>query len=264
MIKIKRIMSAALVAGTALVSVVVPSASASERGGIAWSATKGNAETLITVYTETGCQYPATKVKAELFGEGMPAEGQVVFSPSTADFSATGPMALPLSNAFVVYAQRNATALMGKYTLKVQCIDRLGAKVIDEFVSTMKWSTPGDSLKNIEKATYTATNTAPASLVKTTSRDQGDGVVPVPQAQPSTPPTTDQSTGRDGDEAVATTPNLSGEPKASGEQVSAEGANTSGGFPTLAVVLVAGAGALLLALRSVLQTKTKPSRGSTK
>ena len=71
MIEIKRIISAALVAGTALVSVVVPSASASERGGIAWSATKGNAETLITVYTETGCQYPATKVKAELFGEGL-------------------------------------------------------------------------------------------------------------------------------------------------------------------------------------------------
>ena len=264
MIEVKRIISAALIAGAALVSVVAPSASAAERGGIAWSATKGNAETLITVYTETGCQYPATKVKVELFGEGMPAEGQVVLSPSTADFSATGPMVLPLSNAFVVYAQRNATALVGKYTLKVECIDRLGAKVIDEFVSTMKWSTPGDSLKNIEKATYTATNTAPASLVKTTSRDQGEGAVPVPQVQSSTSPPTEPSTTQPTGKAAASVPNSSGEPKASGEQASAEGANTSGGFPTLAVVLVAGAGALLLALRSVIQTKTKPSRGSKK
>ena len=264
MIEIKRIVSASLIAGAVLMSLVAPSASASERGGIAWSATKGNAESLITVYTETGCQYPATKVKAELFGEGMPAEGQVVFSPSTADFSATGPMVLPLSNAFVVYAQRNATPLVGKYTLKVQCIDRLGAKVIDEFVSTMKWSTPGDSLKNIEKATYTATNTAPASLVKTTSRDQGEGAVPVPQAQSSTSPPTEPSTTQPTGKAAASVPNSSGEPKASGEQASAEGANTSGGFPTLAVVLVAGAGALLLALRSVMQTKTKPSRGSKK
>jgi hypothetical protein len=264
MIEIKRIISAALIAGAALVSVVAPSASAGERGGIAWSATKGNAETLITVYTETGCQYPATKVKVELFGEGMPAEGQVVLSPSTADFSATGPMMLPLSNAFVVYAQRNATPLVGKYTLKVQCIDRLGAKVIDEFVSTMKWSTPGDSLKNIEKATYTATNTAPASLVKTTSRDQGEGAVPVPQAQSSTSSPTEPSTTQPTGKAAASVPNSSGEPKASGEQASAEGANTSGGFPTLAVVLVAGAGALLLALPTVMQTKTQPSRGSKK
>ena len=245
MIKVKRIISAALIAGAALVSVVAPSASAAERGGIAWSATKGNAETLITVYTETGCQYPATKVKVELFGEGMPAEGQVVLSPSTADFSATGPMVLPLSNAFVVYAQRNATALVGKYTLKVECIDRLGAKVIDEFVSTMKWSTPGDSLKNIEKARYTATNTAPASLVKTTSRDQGEGAVPVPQTEPST------------------TPDV-GEPKVASEQASAEGANTSGGFPTLAVVLLVGAGALLLALPLVIQTKSSFSKGRRK
>jgi hypothetical protein len=135
-------------------------ASADSLGGLDVIPAKGNAQTPMSVVTERGCAEPAERVSAVLTGKGMPKDGQVVLSPTEVLFSTTRPMELPLSNAFVVYADRNATALSGKYTITVRCTDRIGVNVLDTFSTTMTWKTPGGSAANAAKATYVAQNTA--------------------------------------------------------------------------------------------------------
>jgi hypothetical protein len=152
--------------------VFAPSAMAQDLGGIDVVPTKGNATTPMSVVTERGCAEPAERVSAVLTGEGLPEKGQVVLTPSELLFSTTRPMELPLSDAFVVYAQRNATPLTGTYTLSVRCTDRIGVNVLDTFSTTMTWKTPSGSLANVDKATYVAKSTA--GVVPKTPAAQGD------------------------------------------------------------------------------------------
>jgi hypothetical protein len=187
----------ALIVATAVVVIPSTPVQAASLGGIDVVPGKGNAQTLISVVTERGCTEPAKRVSAVVFGKGLPDEGQVVVAPSEFLFSSTRPMELPLSNAFVIYAKRNATALQGTYELKVRCTDRIGVTVLDEFSTTMSWRTPGGSLKNIEKASFTAKSTA--------------GVVAAASATPapapkSTPGGTAPSTPNPSSSASAATP----------------------------------------------------------
>lgn len=176
--KLRVLISALLVM---MASVVIPSSpvQAASLGGIDVVPSKGSALTLISVVTERGCNEPAKRVSAVVYGKGLPDRGQVVVAPSTLLLSTTRPMELPLSNAFVIYAQRNATALQGTYELKVRCTDRIGVTVLDEFSTTMSWRTPGSALKNVEQAAFTAKSTAgvvPAASGATAS--------PAPKATP--------------------------------------------------------------------------------
>jgi hypothetical protein len=114
----------------------------------------------MSVITERGCSEPAKRVSAIVTGKGFPEDGQVVLSPSEVLFSTNRPMELPLSNAFVVYADRNATALSGTYTITVRCTDRVGVTVLDTFSSTMVWKTPGNTKAKVRSATYVAKDTA--------------------------------------------------------------------------------------------------------
>lgn len=157
--KLRFVLLGAVLVSAALISPLAP-ARADTLGGVDVVPAKGNAETLVSVVTERGCVEPAKRVSAVLYGKGLPAKGQVVVTPSEFLLSTTRPMELPLSNAFVVYAERNSTGLQGTYQLKVLCTDRIGIKVLDEFSTTMSWRTPGGSVKNIEKATFTAQSTA--------------------------------------------------------------------------------------------------------
>lgn len=151
---------ASLAVGVALPIMLAVPASAGNLGGLDFLPSTGNAETPMSVITERGCAEPAKRVSAIVTGNGFPEDGQVVLSPSEVLFSTTRPMELPLSNAFVVYADRNATALSGTYTITVRCTDRVGVTVIDTFSSTMVWKTPGNAKAKVRSATYVAKNTA--------------------------------------------------------------------------------------------------------
>jgi hypothetical protein len=152
-------------AGSAAIAVLalglpLTSASAADLGGLDVLPGKGNAQTPMSVITERGCTEPAKRVSAIVTGKGFPADGQVVLAPSQILLSTTQPMELPLSNAFVVYAQRNNTALNGTYTITVRCTDRIGVTVLDTFSTTMTWRTAGRSVAKVDTATYVAKNTA--------------------------------------------------------------------------------------------------------
>jgi hypothetical protein len=162
-------------------------ANADVLGGVDVVPTKGNAETLISVVTERGCQEPAERVSAVLTGPGLPRDGQIVVSPSELLFSTTRPMELPLSNAFVVYADRNSTPLQGTYTIAVRCTDRIGVTVVDEFRTTMSWSTPGGTQANVAKATFVAKSTAGVVAGRTASASPAPSAsttAPTPGEQP--------------------------------------------------------------------------------
>jgi len=193
-VKIRVLFLAALIVGGGFV-IPGSAAHADTLGGIDVVPSKGTSETPISVVTERGCSTPAKRVSAVLYGKGLPAKGQVVVAPNEVGFSTTRPMQLPLSNAFVIYAQRNSTGLQGTYRLKVLCTDRIGITVLDEFVTTMNWRTPGGSLKNIEKATYTAKSTAgvvaalaAAPKVSTPPPGQGPGAPASPGVTPGASP----------------------------------------------------------------------------
>lgn len=190
--KIRVLLLAALIVGGG-VALPGSAAHADTLGGIDVVPGKGNAETLISVVTERGCSTPAKRVSAVLYGKGLPAKGQIVVAPSEFLFSTTRPMELPLSNAFVIYAQRNSTGLQGTYRLKVLCTDRIGITVLDEFATTMNWRTPGGSLKNIEKATFTAKSTAgvvakAAAAAKASTAPASPGAPGAAQTPGSVPP----------------------------------------------------------------------------
>jgi hypothetical protein len=165
MLSIRTRVTTAALAATALMAMplalgaAAPAAAAS-LGGIDVLPAKGNAQTPLSLITERGCAEPAERVSAVAIGKGLPEGGQVIVSPSEVLFSTTRPMELPVSNAFVIYADRNNTALQGAYTIKVRCTDRIGVTVLDEFTTTMTWTTPGGSRAKVEQATYTAKNTA--------------------------------------------------------------------------------------------------------
>lgn len=236
-------------------------------GGIAWLPNKGTSETLITVQTSAPCDTPAQRVSAVLFGKGLPPEGEVVFSPSRIDFSYTERLVLPLNNAFVIYAENNNTILQGKYTLKVRCIDRLGATVIDDFVGTMTWNTPGGSIKNIDKATFVATNTAkldPDLVGVGAPRGAGevqspDAAVPTAQA-PGTSPGSAPATARPDaaapkpEESPATTPQPQGTPSAQASGVETPRSPALIWFGVAAIVAAAIAGTAIWLRRRRSQT----------
>jgi hypothetical protein len=167
----------------ALSCVVGATPAAAADGGVAWSETKGNALTLLSVTTEDGCPEDAQRVSASLFGKGLPDRGQVVVAPSTFLFATDGPMTLPFSNAFVVYAERNSTELEGRYRLEVRCTDRFGVNSLATFGASMTWATPGGGVRNIDKATFTARNTA--DVKPGTVAPQADAALPVPDAAPA-------------------------------------------------------------------------------
>jgi hypothetical protein len=165
-------LAASAILGAALTSLPMAPVYAADLGGIDVVPTTGNALSLISIVTERGCSEPAERVSAVLKGKGLPAEGQIIVAPNEVLFSTTRPMELPLSNAFVVYADRNGTALSGKYTVTVRCTDRIGVNVIDEFSTTMTWKTPGGSASNVEKATFTAVSSA--GVVEEATDEPGD------------------------------------------------------------------------------------------
>lgn len=219
-------------------------------GGIDVVPTKGNAETLVSVVTERGCQEPAARVSAVLTGPGLPQDGQVIVAPSELLFSTTRPMELPLSNAFVVYADRNSTPLQGTYTIIVRCTDRIGVTVVDEFRTTMNWSTPSKKLANVAEATYVAKSTA--------------GVVAAAAAKRATPPTGSPSATAPvrGDQPLANDERADGSNPGLDGDASASGAPQSGGNDGLRTVLVLGAGLLALLIAGVLALRGRRSGGA--
>lgn len=183
---------ASMAVGVALPITLAGPASAGSRGGLDFLPSTGNAETPMSVITERGCAEPAKRVSAIVTGNGFPEDGQVVLSPSEVLFSTTRPMELPLSNAFVVYADRNATALSGTYTITVRCTDRVGVTVLDTFSSTMVWKTPGNAKAKVRSATYVAKDTAgvleaqeKAAAKAQASAAPNDQETPAPSAAPS-------------------------------------------------------------------------------
>src|SRR6478735_11467921 len=145
--------SAALVASAALAAQALPIA-----GYATFNPQNGNIDTIMSINSSGACVAPATKVRAIATGFGFPAAGQIIYSPQVNGFSTTGPMSLPVSNTFRIYAQNNAsTPLVGAYDVRVQCVNNLGTTIYDEFQTTMNWTTPGNSFANINSATYTST-----------------------------------------------------------------------------------------------------------
>jgi hypothetical protein len=159
MSRLRLIRGSAVAAVTIALAIVPSAASAAELGGLAFTPSKGSAETLMTLTTERGCTEGAAVVTALMAGPGMPSGGQVIFGPSALELSTTSPMVLPVSNAFVVFAQDNATTLDGKYTVTVQCLDAQAATVLDSFDSTMTWEMPKGS-SDAADARYVAVSNA--------------------------------------------------------------------------------------------------------
>jgi hypothetical protein len=152
--------AAAILALPALALLPASPAVAASLGGVDVLPAKGTSATPMSLITERGCAEPAERVSAVALGKCFPDGGQIIVAPSEVLFSTTRPMELPVSNAFVIYADRNNAPLSGTYTIEVRCTDRIGVTVLDEFSTTMTWKTPGSSLAKIDQATYTAKNTA--------------------------------------------------------------------------------------------------------
>jgi hypothetical protein len=143
----------AVVAAGALTALAP--ANAAVLGAATLSAASGNADTLISVSASGPCQEPATKVKVRVDGFGLPDTGLSAYSPQTIGFSTENAITnLQLTNSFKVYATNRSTALVGAYSVKVQCVNNLGTVVYDEYETTMYWTTPGNDLANIAQATY--------------------------------------------------------------------------------------------------------------
>jgi hypothetical protein len=178
--------SAALVATAALAVgaglLAVSPAQAVVVGPAILSATSGNANTLLSVSTTGPCAAPATKVKVRADGFGFPATGLSVYSPQVIGFSTTDPMTnLNFTNSFKVYATNNSTALVGDYSIKVQCVNNLGTVVYDEWETTMTWATPGNDLANIDSATFEVETTSVATATTLTTslpspQDEGTAI----------------------------------------------------------------------------------------
>jgi hypothetical protein len=162
------IRAAAVALGLAVLgaSALVPtSAQAVAAGTVALTPTTGNVDSLITLSTSGPCSSSAVNVQAVVSGFGF-SDPVVVRTPSSTGFSSSNPMNLALENTFLVYAQDYGTPLVGPYQLAVQCVDALGSVVLNEFTTTMNWTTPGNSLANVDQATYTSS--LPAASTTTT------------------------------------------------------------------------------------------------
>jgi hypothetical protein len=168
--------SAALVAGIGLMSVASP-AQAAVVGGATLSPSAGGVTTAISITTDGPCAAPATRVRVRINGFGLEGTGTGIngVSPTAIGFSTTGPMTLPLEQAFVVYANNNSTYLDGDYTVTVQCLNNLGTVIYDEYRNKMTWTTPGNTVANLSAATYTSVTDGPAvAAVPTTTTLSAD------------------------------------------------------------------------------------------
>jgi hypothetical protein len=167
-------------------AVGLSTANAAVVGSVALEPASGNVTAPIRLVTSGPCAAPAVKVKATAKGFGF-GTGINIYDPQPAGFSSTEAMSLPISQAFVVYATSRSTALVGDYTITVQCVNSLGSIVYDEYQTTMTWTTPGGSFANIDEATYTSgapSTTAPPTTAPPTT-------APPTTAPPTTaPPTT--------------------------------------------------------------------------
>jgi Bacterial Ig-like domain (group 3) len=169
--------SAAVVAGLGLIAVAP--AQATVTGGATLSPATGGVNSLISITSSGPCVAPATRVKVTVVGFGLNINA---VAPTAIGFSTTGPMTLPFSNSFLVYANNNSTYLDGDYDVRIQCINNLGTVVYDEFRNKMTWTTPGNSIANIANATYVSQADAPAVATTTTvtatpsTQDEGQNV----------------------------------------------------------------------------------------
>ena len=153
--------------------VLATPAQAAVVGTVSLNPATGNVDSLINVTTSGPCASPATRVRAIAQGFGFPATGQIIYSPNSVGFSTASAMTLSLSNSFRVYATNNSsTALVGAYTITVQCVNNLGTTIYDEYATTMTWTTPSNSFANINSASYEARPTTTTTLATSLTSPQ--------------------------------------------------------------------------------------------